>query len=631
MLKSLSMSSDSLPVSGTAYEDIPRQGSRLEGFFASGRSAYRGWNPTHGVLVETAIGQRAKETVEADETLLAEYKALSLDRRVNPLRPGYAPRKQKYESVLPTYSPGELSQLGYTVPSGIDFGTTGKLSIPRFSILAAARTEQDIDAATIASMPDGALSTAATVTGGLAYSLGDPVNLIPFGAGINSAKQSVRAGRAAQVAAGARSGVVAAVPGIVLSDAIAFPQAKKWGEDLGIKEAIIDVIAGSTLGAFFGGVGAAARLHSRKSGAVLQEGTVDAVARLERGEMPDASTATARLSDETSISLREQASLSAKDRDFFITARSRATESIDRLTLALERPTIEIPTGSIITGRAPAIFNVLDGSDYKLGFGSINEARIIQTKLEIELGADIKELPAAVAEPLAIYDISNTRKAVVASMKQADGVTDALVLAQLEVKDSGKTLAIVDADHLVSTDQLPNANDIRYFAMERTDEMVRQGEAGAALARAGEASREVVITDAEYIAGSIARDLEPTTQTNIAASRDRGLDAIRRNLGEEGIEVDNSLSFAFKQQELDDIIRELPMRETPVPEELAALRDLETRLREEGLTPEQIKYLEEGNGTDVLSIAAENKMVNEAEAIFTATECLIQSFTGFMG
>lgn len=631
LLNSLTMRTDSLPISGTGYEDIPTQGSRLEGFFAAGRTAFRIGNPTHGALVEIATSRRAREEVEANPEFNAAYEAAPRKPRLQ-IRPGYNPPvKPTYESVLPTYSPGELSQLGYTVPAGIDFGQSGRLSIPRFSILAAARAEQDIDSATVARMPEGALSTATALTGGLAYGIADPTNLIPFGAGINSAKQSVLAGRAAKIAAGAKAGVVSAVPAVVLSDAVAFPQANKWGEDLGFKEAIIDVVAGSTLGAFFGGVGAVARMHSRKAGAAVQEGLVDSVSRLERGEMPDVSPSMARLSNDIDLSVRESALLEARSREFFQADRERATADLRNLTKALEFPRSPEAAGRIITGDAPSVFSALDGVDYKLGFASTADAAFINGKLSRDIGADVRDLPGALAEPLAIYDTSATNKAAVVAMRGEDGVTESLVLVQLEKRDGDKTLAIVDADVLRTPDQLPDAFEMRYFAANRADEMAVQGEAGSALLRDGDAAEGVALNDVELIAFKMTSDMQGAVEANIAATRARGLDAIRAKLDSEDIEVANALSASERMRANDEAMVAAPAREPSPMETDAEVAAMEARLREEGLTAEEMDYLENGNGMDVMGRAEETKLVNEAEASYTASECLIQSFSGFLG
>ena len=629
MLPSLSMTADRLPISGTGYEDIPVESSRLSGFFASGRMGFRTSNPVHGVVVEAATAQRARETVEADPALSAAYEAAPRKRRLQ-IRPGYNPPvRPRYESILPTYTPAEMAEMGYAVNSGIDFGPAGRLTIPRYSILAAARTEQDIDAATVAAMPEGVLSGAAALTGALAYGLGDPVNLIPFGAGVNVAKQAAKAGKAVAIAKGAGAGIISAAPGVALSDAIAFPQANKWGEDLGIKDALIDIIAGSALGAFFGGIGAAARLHSRKIGAALQEGTVEATGKLEKGEMPDSSGAMARVADDVDTSIREQAHMNARDREYFRADRDGAVKSIESLKKALEGPRRETTGATIITGDAPTVFNALDNTNYKIGFGSAAQAEMIRAKLAKEIGADVAELPPALAEPLAVYQTSNETRAAVVSMKSTDGMTEALVVVRLERQDAGKTLAIVDADHLRSPAQLPPSGEMRYFAAARRDDLARQGEAGAALMRDGDSAAEGLVTDEELITWAIADDVDGTAAGSLAVRRERGINTLKERLGEDAAELDEALRAVERQAELDAETAPAPREvEAEVDLDLAAL---EARLREENLTPEQLDYLENGKGPDLPGRRADQESINYAEAQFTATECLVQSFSGFVG
>lgn len=75
--------------------------------------------------------------------------------------------------------------------------------------------------------------------------LPDPINLIPFGAGVKGATLAATVGRASL------EGAI----GTAVADAIVVPDLKSRGEDVGFADAVSDVLAGAVLGGILGGAG----------------------------------------------------------------------------------------------------------------------------------------------------------------------------------------------------------------------------------------------------------------------------------------------------------------------------------------------------------------------------------------
>lgn len=103
------------------------------------------------------------------------------------------------------------------------------------------------------SLPMRALGFGAMMLG----TLPDPVNFIPFTSGLNATKIGAQAGIAAAAKAGAKAGVISGAAGNALVDAIALPDLKARGEDVGFADLLLDTAFGAVLGGVLGGIGGA--------------------------------------------------------------------------------------------------------------------------------------------------------------------------------------------------------------------------------------------------------------------------------------------------------------------------------------------------------------------------------------
>jgi hypothetical protein len=102
----------------------------------------------------------------------------------------------------------------------------------------------------------GAWRSALSFTAGMVAALPDPINLLPFGAGI----------KAATLGKAALQGAKAGVAGNLVADAVIFPWAQSHGEEPGFTDLLKDGIFGAALGMGFGmfGHGFGRWLGSRK-------------------------------------------------------------------------------------------------------------------------------------------------------------------------------------------------------------------------------------------------------------------------------------------------------------------------------------------------------------------------------
>lgn len=85
--------------------------------------------------------------------------------------------------------------------------------------------------------------------------LPDPINFVPFTAGLNAAKIGAQAGITAAIKAGAKAGAINGMAGNALVDAIAIPDLRARGEDLGLTDFLLDTAFGAVLGTGLGGLG----------------------------------------------------------------------------------------------------------------------------------------------------------------------------------------------------------------------------------------------------------------------------------------------------------------------------------------------------------------------------------------
>lgn len=437
MLKSLSLSAANMPISGQTYEDIQTVSSRGEGFSAAGRMAFRE-SLGHNLALEAAIYKSSMEMLGNFPEQKARYEsdvladATSLD-----VAAGGGSVSRQADRYLPRFGPEEFKRMGFEVPEGFEFQEDGKMSQPRFYAYLAAYQDQQADAQTVERMPDGLISGAASLGGSLAYSLADPINLIPFGSGINRAKQAGEMGKAARQAfygqaikAGAKEGMI----GAAVADAISFPLANRWGADVGLDDALSDIVISGVFGAFFGTLGAGLELHSYDKLAKSHKSAMEkSLADLENGLSVDVESVLSPLLGEARVKQKTRLEDPVYLRRLSEAELEVIRQDVDMFGRQLQdlknnnwRESAKLGTGPnspdgprLILGDAPVVLRMLGEEHSSLELPVDLARRLIAD--EKWQGLNIEELPGAMAQPVAVIELADSRKAVLTDLPGKDG------------------------------------------------------------------------------------------------------------------------------------------------------------------------------------------------------------------
>lgn len=688
MLKSLTLRADGLPISGMGYEDIPVQSTRMEGFDASGRTVFRE-SYLNTAAMELAINSGAAEQLKADSVAWGKYQAdqkqfMMMNRMTGA---GIQDQGPKPESYLPRYGPEDLEAMGFTIHEGIKFDDDGKLSLPRYAIRAEAYEANQADAAIVGAMAPGIGSWAAGMAGGLAYSLADPINVIPFGAGISSAKKAYQVGKVSKTAImgqAVKAGAIEGAAGAAAVDALSFSDANDWGAELGWKEALADVAVSGLMGSFFGALGGGLEMHSYRMAEKHSEANRKGIGDLEDGRSPDVAEVLTPIIDEARLKFEEKLATPeyvkglmvgedrrvAADGDAF----AAQLEALDSGDLRTSRKFSRAPKGPdgprLIIGESPAVYRMLDG------FGWLEMSPTLAQKIKLSdewNGFDPRQLAGALSRPAAVFEMGDgTRLALLAVIDKA-GQTVAAV-AELRrgmrefysaQKKSGKNAP----DGGVPKAAEPRAADA-YIEVSDIDFIDSVDLSSGGLSRRILKDGKAVYADAGQMAK--AANMPPELADALVYNRPDVLtpDNVARQLAKEdlGIDIDGLMAEpvarrydpetkTFVEEKMDApsaearaeaaAVREagenLAARAREDPAKLAAARELEIELAEQRLeemagrgelSDEEVDFLHNGNqgensagGADaedaILGREAEARLITEGEAMRDATECAL--------
>ena len=641
MLKSLSLNAGSLPVSGLDYEDIQEQSTRLEGARASGRTVFRE-SYLNSAVMEAAISSQVAEYMEWHPEASAQYDQSAAR---HDWRGGQA--KVRREDFVPRYSSEELSGMGYTVPEGFEFEADGKMSLQRFAAYSQAYEDNEADAITVAAMPDGVLSVAASLGGGLVAGIADPINLIPFGAGISRAKQAFNAGRitrAGFLGRVAAAGAVEGAVGAAAVDAISFPKANEWGADLGLEDALTDIAVSGLFGSLFGSLGGGLEMHSYRMAERHVEALQRAVSDMENGMAPGVEAALQPMFDEARVRLDERMAdpeylrglLDQEQRTTFqdVDAFRRMLADFDEGKFRESGKFSTAPSGPdgprLVLGEMPAAFRMLDG----FGWMEMSPDLVRRIRLEEEWnGIDLAELPQALARPAAVFDMGEGRRAALITLPDGDGGVKA-ALAEMrpgtrefygQTRKSRPTDAFSEIDDI----NLISGKDLSTVGLARR--IVGEGKAlyadASKLAEIGGVSRE--LTDAAIYARPEVKT--PDSLNRHLAMEDAGIDLDAGPVFERTIDLQSEAAEIKAQGEA------LAARAGGDPAADLSAREMEAQLAEQRLeemaargelTEEEIDFLQNGSrgeGEDgIMGQRQETESVTAAQALVDGTECVIE-------
>lgn len=666
MLKSLTLTADSMPISGLGYEDIARQSTMGEVFHAGGRTAFRE-SYLNTVTMEMAIDSQVQDYLQSHPDIMEQYRSAQsarpgsfmISRGGDAARPDVNP-----EDFLPKYSRAEFEEMGFTVNDKMEFGTDGKLSLPRFSIMTEAYEANVADAETMAMGAPGIGSWAAGLAGGLAYSLADPINVIPFGMGINKAKtayQTMKTGRAGIMAGALAEGAVSGMVGTAVVDAVSFPMANEWGADLGWKDALVDIVASGVLGAFFGAVGGFAGMHSYNKLAKSDQGAVlKAMIAMEDGRPADVEAALSPLVGEARAKL--EANLA--DPEYVAGLHQAETRRINEDAEVFKQQLAEMEAGTLrtsgkfsrapsgpdgprlIIGESPAVFRMLDG----VSFLEVSPELVRRFGLDDELrGLDPAGLPEALSRPAAVFEMSDGRQAALIGLKGEDGRQVAAVVElksgvreyypPKKKKDGDGGAAPEAASPAKISDNFIEIDDINIIS--------NQGLASVGQARRLATEGRLAYADAGRISEISGLPADLADLSFYSRPEVRGPDELTRHLAMEdlGIDLDSPMfgrvdpaKLAAKEAEVTAQGRALLARAAEDPNRVMAAQEAEINLMENELeaaagrgelTEAEMKYLRKGDGGTgedaVLSRQAEADEVTKAQAMLDATDCVIRS------
>lgn len=631
MLPSLTLRADRLPVSGLGYEDIHQYSTRMEGARASGRTVFRE-SYLNSATMEVAISAQAMEMLEnAPDDLNRYYSDRRSWARVKGLQP-----QVKAEDYLPRYGPEEFEAMGFTVHEKIEFDDDGKLSLPRFSIRTEAYEANQADAAAMEAMPAGILSFGAQIGGGLAASIGDPINLIPFGGAISKAKSLNQAGKLSKGAImgqAVKTGVVDGALSTAVVDAISFPYANEWGADLGLTDALADIAIGGAFGGLFGTLGGAVELHSYRMAETHLNASIKTISDMERGLAPDVEAALAPTLNEG----RARQAEAFQNPDYLNELLRRESATLAENVIATRRRLDDLASGrwkeselpshskdgpSLVLGNSPPVLRLLDDMDSSLELPVNLAQRLLSDQAWKEL--DLGELPRALARAAAVFELDDGRRAALVMLKSTSG-EDRPVLAELRrvVKThQGQTRSYRpgdDVNEISRLDILDGSTEGRaleisqgaapvYADPEGLDLLKKKGRAAAALAEVA----------------SVGEDLPgPAALARRLAVEDQGLD------------LEQGRVLKLRDEALEEV--EAPAAMTPEARaRREQSRDLqmemaEAQLREMGargeLSPEEIDDLNgirtDENGNRIDEKLIEDAEVKRAEDLAAVTECVI--------
>ncbi|MDR2946429.1 MAG: hypothetical protein LBV79_06765 [Candidatus Adiutrix sp.] len=529
------MSADRLPVSGLGYEDIPEQTARMEGARASGRTAFRE-SYLNSAVMEAAISSQVSEFLDSDPEARKQYdlSALRQDWRSGK-------KNVRQEDFVPRYSSGELAEMGFAVPEGFQFEDDGKMSLQRFSAYSQAYEDNGADADTVAAMPPGVLSGAASFGGGLAAGLADPINLIPFGAGISRVKQAFKAGkvsRAGIIGRNVTAGAAEGAAGAAVVDAVSFPLANDWGADLGLKEAMADIAVSGAFGSFFGALGGGLELYSHQKLAKSHMGALQkAVNDMERGASPDVEAAVKPVLDEARAALEARMA----DPEYIGGLLNQEQRVIDRDVDAFRREMADFDQGlfresdklstapagpdgpRLILGESPPVFRMLDGQ----GWLEMSPDLARRVRLQEEWsGIDLAGLPRAMAQPAAVFDMGDGRRAALIALTDASGgIRAALAKMRPGVREfRGQKRAARPTDAFLEIDDITLISGLDLSTVGLARKIIGEGRPLYAdahrLAEISGVSRE--LTDAAVYAGREVR--KPDDLNRHLVKEDVGID-----------------------------------------------------------------------------------------------------------
>ena len=640
MLKGLRLSANSLPVSGLGYEDIPEVSTRLEGAQASGRTVFRE-SYLNSVVMEAAIASQVREYMDENEGASRQYN-LSASRF--DWRSGE--RRARREDFIPRYTREELTAQGYAVPDGFQFEDDGKMSLPRFAMYSQAYEDNEADAATAGAMPPGFLSSVASFAGGIAVGLGDPINAIPFGAGISRMKRAFEAGKAAK---GARAGIIGRAMaegaaegaiGAAVADAISFPMANEWAADLGWREALTDIAVSGAFGSFFGALGGGLELHSyNKLGKAHFEAAQKAMGDMEKGVAPDVQAAIKPVMDEARANfeskmadpeyvrglLDEEIKVAQADVESF-------KDQLNEIDVEQAPPLNAAAEGRLVLGWTPIAFRVVDG------FSWLEMSPDLARRINLEeewSGIDLAELPQTLMRPAAIFDMGEGRRAALIALTDTDGRPAAALVEMRTVNRGAKALSpgpdrLVDAFTEIDDIHLISGRDLSTVGLGRriiNDGRPLYADSGK-LAEISGASRD--LTDAAVYADS--RILTPEKLARHLGKEDAGIDLDagpvfeerRFDFGAEAAEVKSQVeALSARAKEDPATVREA--QETQID---LAEQQLEDMAANGELTEAETDFLRNGSkgeGDDpIMGQREEQESLIAAQALVDGTECVIR-------
>ena len=163
------------------------------------------------------------------------------------------------EDFLPKYTDREelrakMAEKGKKFSDDVEIPKEG-LSLARAEAYQERYEREMADRQIMENARPGLSGLAAKLGGGLVGSLADPINYIPLANGLSRARTLIR-GTSIFSSAGvktlAKSAVIGAAEGVggaLLSDAVNFPLANRWGADMGFEDLLADVTLGALLGA----------------------------------------------------------------------------------------------------------------------------------------------------------------------------------------------------------------------------------------------------------------------------------------------------------------------------------------------------------------------------------------------